>query len=551
MSGARYWNEKKKGSAEVVDSASSTDGTDEAALRACGYEQEFKRELSLFSSFSVSFSVLGILPSVAATLTFSLGYSGTAGLTWGWILACTGIQCVALSMAELASSMPTSGGLYYTVGVLAPPGWGPFLAYLTGWSNWVGSSSGNPSVNYGNAAMIVALIKLHNPEFVATNAKMFGITLSLTFLCFLCATLPTRWIARLNSTMTWFQTAGLIVVLIGLPVAATTRPRFRPSGEVWGTVSNGTDWPNGIAILLSFLTAIWTLSGYDAPFHLSEECSNSQIATPRAIVATAAFGGVFGWFLVLVLAYLISDLSAINSSPLGQPFIAVLAQVTSRTTATAFGIITVICGVFCAQGCAISCSRLAFAYARDGLLPASKLVAAVNSYTRTPVNACIFNFIVNTAMLCLIFAGPIAIGAIFSVAAVGAYFAFTMPIVLRCFCAGDRWRPGPWNLGRWGKPIGMYACAYVALMLPLLCFPAARGANLSAENMNWAVVVWGGPLMLAAIFFGLHARKTYKGPQISIEHLSAVNARKVLEDEESHKEFKHTVQAEHIEQVAD
>ncbi|EJD50828.1 amino acid permease [Auricularia subglabra TFB-10046 SS5] len=498
---------------------------DEAALRACGYEQEFKRELSLFSSFSVSFSVLGILPSIAATLAFSLGYAGTVGLTWGWLLAWSGIQCVSAAMAELASSMPTSGGLYYAVGVLAPPGWGPFLAYLTGWSNWIGLSTASPSVNYGNAAMIVALVKLHNPEFEISDAKVFGITLSLTFLCFIFATLPTRWLARINSAMTWFQSAGYLVVLIGLPASVINRPRFRPSSEVWGTISNGTEWPNGIAVLMSFLTAIWTMAGYDAPFHLSEECSNSQIATPRAIISTAAFGGIFGWFLVMVLAYIIQDVGAVLGSPLGQPFIAAIAQATSPATTTAFGVITIICGIFCAQGCAISCSRLAFAYARDGLLPASKVVSHVNGRTHTPVNACIFNLIVNTAYLCLIFAGPIAIGAIFSVGALGAYFAFIMPVFLRVFLAGDRWRPGPWNLGRWGRPVGMYACAFVGLMLPILCFPAVRGADLTAQTMNWAIAVWGGPLFLAAVFFGLVARKTYKGPKLRVEHLSASHAK--------------------------
>lgn len=109
----------------------------------------------MWSSFSVSFAVLGILPSVASTLSYSLGYSGTAGLTWGWIIAFVGIQCVANSMAELSSSMPTSGGLYYCVGVLAPPRWAPFLAYITGWSNWLGLVSGSPSVNYGEYSLHV------------------------------------------------------------------------------------------------------------------------------------------------------------------------------------------------------------------------------------------------------------------------------------------------------------------------------------------------------------------------------------------------------------
>lgn len=56
-----------------------------------------------------------------------------------------GIQCVAMSMAELCSSMPTSGGLYYAAAVLAPEGWGPFAAWITGWSNWLAQVTAAPS----------------------------------------------------------------------------------------------------------------------------------------------------------------------------------------------------------------------------------------------------------------------------------------------------------------------------------------------------------------------------------------------------------------------
>jgi amino acid transporter len=68
-----------------------------------------------------------------------------AGMTWGWLVAMVGIQSVACSMAELCSSMPTSGGLYYAAAVLAPPGWGPFAAWITGWSNWLGQVTAAPS----------------------------------------------------------------------------------------------------------------------------------------------------------------------------------------------------------------------------------------------------------------------------------------------------------------------------------------------------------------------------------------------------------------------
>jgi hypothetical protein len=42
--------------------------SDEATLVALGYKQEFKREFSIWTSFAVSFSVLGLLPSTASTL---------------------------------------------------------------------------------------------------------------------------------------------------------------------------------------------------------------------------------------------------------------------------------------------------------------------------------------------------------------------------------------------------------------------------------------------------------------------------------------------------
>lgn len=92
----------------------------------------FHRDFTVLESFSVSFSVLGLLPSVASTIAYSLGYSGTGGAVWGWLVAGIMIQATVFSMAELCSSMPTAGGLYYASAVLAPEGWGPIASkYFT------------------------------------------------------------------------------------------------------------------------------------------------------------------------------------------------------------------------------------------------------------------------------------------------------------------------------------------------------------------------------------------------------------------------------------
>lgn len=81
-------------------------------------------------------------------------------------------------------------------------------------------------------------------------------------------------------------------------------------------------------------------------------------------------------------------------------------------------------------------------------------------------------------MVLLIFGGSIAVGALFSIAALGAFVAFTIPIFIRVFFVGNRFRPGPWNLGIFSYPIGIAACAFVALMVPILMLPSVRGADL-------------------------------------------------------------------------
>ncbi|KAK3675442.1 GABA/polyamine transporter [Recurvomyces mirabilis] len=496
---------------------------DEEVLAALGYKPEFKREFSLWTTFCVSFAVLGLLPSFATTLYYGMGYAGTAGMTWGWLVAMIGIQSVAASMAELCSSMPTSGGLYYAAAVLAPPGWGPFAAWITGWSNWLGQVTGAPSVNYGTAAMILACASIQNPDYVPQSYHTFLLTVFIMLIHGCMASMSTKWIARVNSVGSTFNIIALVVVIIIIPAAcdrsAHGLSKFTSSAEVWGTIYPGTDWPAGVSVLMSFIGVIWTMSGYDSPFHLAEECSNANIASPRAIFLTSAVGGVFGWFLQLVVAYTVVDIGAALSSDLGQPFAAYLIQVLPQKIVLAVLSLTIIAGFAMGQGCMIAASRVTFAYARDGCFPLSKYWKHVNTYTKTPVNAVWFNNLVGNLLLLLIFGGQLAIGAIFSIGACAAFVAFTTPIFIRVFFVGNRFRPGPWNLGRFSIPIGAVASAFVALMVPILCFPSVTGADLDQSTMNWTVVVYGGPMFIITIWWFVDAHKWFKGPKVNLEHL--------------------------------
>ncbi|EME83102.1 uncharacterized protein MYCFIDRAFT_153757 [Pseudocercospora fijiensis CIRAD86] len=496
---------------------------DDQTLGALGYKQEFKRDFSILQSFSVSFSILGLLPSIASTLPYALGYSGTGGTAWGWLIAAFMIQSTAFSMAELCSAMPTAGGLYYAAAVLAPDGWGPIASWFVGWSNFCGFVTGPCSLNYALAAMIVTCGQVTNPDYVPKDWHIYLVFLSLLLINGVLCMQSTKFIGHVNVAGTVWNVFLVLLFVIWFPVGSINTPKTNSTHAVWTEFENGTDWPIGWATIMGFLTTVWTLSGYDAPFHLAEECSNANIASPRAIVLTAQTGLYMGWAIMLVIAYTVKDIGEVVAGQYSQPFGSLCLQVLGKKAGLAMFALNIIGQFFCGQGCTIAASRVVFAYSRDGAIVGSRWWRQVNSRTKTPVYATWGVLTIAALLGLLVFAGPIAIGAVFSIGAIGQYTAFTFPVFLKLFFAKDKFRPGPWNLGKLSKPVNAVACAWWLIIAPALCFPAYTGSHLNAQTMNWTIVVYGGAMTLAMSHYFISGRKWFKGPRINIEHLNQVD----------------------------
>ena len=418
----------------------------------------------------------------------------------------------------MANIFVPSGGLYYAAAVLAPPGWGPFAAWITGWSNWIGQITAAPSVDYALAAMILAAGSITNPEYVPTNWQTYLLTVLILIIHTGMSSLPTKRVAQLNSWGSTFNFLALVTTLIVIPAAAQNRPKFTSAHEVWSHIENQTDFPDGVAVLMTFVGVIWTMSGYDSPFHLSEECSNANVASPRAIVMTSAVGGLMGWFLQLVVAYTVVDISDVINSDLGQPWASYLLQVLPQNAALAILGLTIVCGFSMGQGCMVAASRVTYAYARDDCFPLSSTWKKVNKHTSTPVNAVVLNTFLGILMCLLILAGSTAIGALFSIGAIAQFVAFIIPIFIRVFFVGNRFRRGPWHLGPFGPYIGALGVAFVALMVPILCLPSVTKKDLTPDLMNWTCLVYGAPMLAVTIWWFVDAHRWFKGPKVNVEH---------------------------------
>lgn len=367
--------------------------------------------------------------------------------------------------------------------------------------------------------MILAAGSIANPDYVPTNWQTFLLTTAIMIIHSAISSLPTKRVAQFNSYGSTFNILALVATIIAIPAGTNNTPhKFTPSHEVWSNLNNQTDFPDGIAVLMTFVGVIWTMSGYDSPFHLSEECSNANVASPRAIVLTSGVGGIMGWFLQLVVAYTVVDVPAVMNSNLGQPWASYLLQVLPRKVALAILGLTIICGFSMGQGCMVAASRVTYAYARDDVFPLSRIWKKVNSRTQTPVNAVLLNAVLGILMCLLMLAGYVAIGALFSIGAIAQFVAFALPIAVRVFFVGNRFRKGPWHLGRFGPYIGGVGVSFVLVMVPILCFPSVTGKNLTPDLMNWTALVYGAPMLAILVWWVVDAHRWFTGPKINVEH---------------------------------
>ncbi|KAG6876359.1 hypothetical protein C0992_013238, partial [Termitomyces sp. T32_za158] len=92
--------------ASIVERAISLRDADDIRLAELGYKSEFRREFSLFETIAFAFSIMAVVASVSSTVQFGLINGGHVGLVFGWLIPSVFVMTVALSLAELTSSMP-------------------------------------------------------------------------------------------------------------------------------------------------------------------------------------------------------------------------------------------------------------------------------------------------------------------------------------------------------------------------------------------------------------------------------------------------------------
>lgn len=524
---------------------------DERRLAELGYKQELHRSWSGFSNFAISFSIISILAGCFTTFGVGWNNGGPAAIAWGWPIVSMFILVIGLCMSELVSAFPTSGGIYWWASKLG----GAKAGYYTGWLNLIGLLAIDASVAYGCATFFDLTLDTYSKSWAShySLTRVFIIFLVVLALVALVNIFSSQLLAILNNISVWWHVAGAsAVVLILLFVPS----HHASASSVFTHTVNNTGFFNGSTHGLGFifyvlpLSAIltqYTITGYDASAHLSEETHKAADSAAKGIWRSIFYSAIGGWILLLAFLFSVQNQDAVTKG--GGGVAVIFNQALTSNWASTVLAISTIGQFFCTVACMTSTTRMLFAFSRDGAVPGGQFWSRLNRH-RVPVYGVIVSAVVAViitlpAVVKVNINGapvPVAFFAVVSIGVVGLYVAFAIPIFLR-WRAGDSFQTGGWTLGRKYKWMCVVAVVEIAItsiiaLLPTSYVGVPWNTGFAWKYVNYTILVVPGALILLWIWWHASVKHWFTGPKRTIDLPAGMTAADEIALE--HKRFHET-----------
>ncbi|MCJ1326505.1 hypothetical protein MMC10_003169 [Thelotrema lepadinum] len=504
--------------------------SDDLILSRLGKKPVLKRRFGLIpiiafnclnlNSWGTAFQVIGI----------GLTNGGPGGSIWGWIFVWCGASAVFSCLAELASMSPTSAGQYHWSSLLAPASTQKFISYVTGWLTVLGWQAGISASCYISGTIIQALIGLVNtsydPQLWHGTLLVYGVLA----VCFFFTVILGKFLHLVETTLLVIYVLGFFVVLIPMVALA---PQHATGKTVFTTFINGGGWPTqGLSFFVGISGWAFATLGADGAVHMSEEVHNAAVTVPRSIMIGLAVNSIIGTAMLLAELFCIPDPVGLVDMGLSYPFVQVFLDSTNSVVGSAL-MITVI--IVVQIGLNISnvaaASRILWAFSRDRGVPGWRYVSQVEGKSRLPLTAIIISTVVPLLLVLISIGSYVAFNDVISLTIDSLFSSYLLVCSLLLWrrCTGTiaphsehsvnapgaagklTW--GPYHIrGAFGIFVNCVACVYMTIILFFSVWPPVTPTT--AAGMNYAIVMFSGVGVLAAVYYLAWARKTYKGPVV-------------------------------------
>ncbi|KAF8250557.1 amino acid transporter [Wilcoxina mikolae CBS 423.85] len=471
-----------------------------------GYTQDLERNFSKWSLLGICFALTNSWFGISASLITGINSGGPIVTVYGIIIVTLINGCVAVSLAELISAMPNSGGQYFWASVLAPPEWSNFLAYITGFVGYAGSIFTCASVALSIGASLMGMIQINHPELTIQRWMVFVAYQVFNFVAYIfnCygKTLPGVANFFLFVSLASFAT-------ITITVLAKSSPK-KDAKFVFGTFVNNTGWESGgIAFIVGLINPNWSFSCLDSATHLAEEVPRPERNIPFAIMGTIAIGFVTSFIYSIAMFFSMSDLEQLVNTPTLTPILELYYQATGSVPGATF-MEFLIC--FTGLGCQIAChtwqARLCWSFARDRGLPGSSYWSKVHPKMGIPFNAHTMSCIVVGILGLLYIGSTTAFNSMVTACIVLLYISYAIPIVLLLMRGRDNIPHGPFWLGRFGHFCNYVLLAWTVFTLGMYSVPYTM--PVTPGTMNYVSAVYAGVFLIIFVYWFARGKRTFR-----------------------------------------
>jgi amino acid transporter len=503
---------------------------DDELLALAGYKHELVRQFGPFNMIGVAFSIMSVLPSIASVL--GQIYTINGGI-WGWTVSSIFIFGIGLCMSELASAIPTAGGLYYWTYHYAPDSIRVPLSFVVGNTNSIALTGALCSIDYGFAKELLSIVYIaKDGDFNITNPITYGVYAACIISHVATACVASYGVAKLQS-LSVICNVALVVFFIFTMLIGTKEKNS--AGFVFGQVENLSDWSTGWSwIMNGFMPAIWTIGAFDSCVHMSEEAHNATKNVPIGILGSISSTAVLGFLIIMVCSFCINpDLNSVINTGSGQPMAQLVYDALGKNWAIVFMVLICCCQWLMGASTITATSRQIWAFSRDNGLPFSSFVKVVNSKLKVPIRAIVFAGILALLLGCLCLIGNTAANALFTLYVCGNYFAWQTPIMLRMYRQWSkdesvRFKPGTFYMGDIFSPIvNIITILFTNFTIVMAMFPASPEVNKT--TMNYTVVITCGTWLLSSAYYFLYANKTFHGPRNTLKTNSDIVSEKDMD----------------------
>lgn len=486
---------------------------DAVVLASMGHVQELQRSFSMWSMLALAFCVLGTWSTLAQNLSTGMTAGGPVSILWGLVLVTICNLCIAVSLGELTSAMPTALGQAYWIFRLWTTPTGRFVSYMCAWINTFGWWTLTASQTAFMTNFILAMKTMFEPDWAGAELGWVkfliyvGITVLLTIIN-IVACRRERVLPWLNNVV-GLQFATLFVAFIlafVISVGIKSDHKYESAKFVFATWLNETGWPNGVIWFTGLVQSAYGLTAFDACIHMIEELPAPSRNGPRILWLSVLIGSVTGFIFMMACLFCVQDLDALKNASL--PFIELCLQTVGLTGAAVLISLFIFNGIGQNVSVMTTASRLTWGFARDGGLPFSRYLALVNTTWNVPVRSlCAQGILIGLVGLLYLFANTV-LEAILSVSTIALTVSYAMPIAVLLVVGRDKLPPGgTFKLGRFGYTANVVSLVYCVITSIFFFFPGDPAPALA--DMNWAIAVFGIMLVVSIGFWFVQGKRSY------------------------------------------